>query len=135
MSARRITSFFFRKASSVRPAPRPVSSSGARPVNAARTAADVVVLPIPISPMPTACIPSCAARCACSMPTEMAVSACSRVMAGSRAISPVERRIFRFTISGQRTSASMPTSVTTTESPKAAARADMPVICRVILID
>ena len=54
-------------------------------------------------------------------------------MALSRTMSPVERRIFRSTMTGQRTSASMPTSVTSTLSPKYRARDDMPVRCRVML--
>ena len=79
-----MTCFFFRKLSSVMPPPRPVTCSTPRPVRAASTAAEVVVLPMPISPTPTTRIPSARAWAASSAPVRMALSAFSRVMAGSR---------------------------------------------------
>ena len=93
--ARSMTRFFFSKAASVRPAPLPVTSSTGRPVRAARTAEEVVVLPMPISPTPRTSTPSAAACLASSMPTPIAVTASCRVMAGSWARLPVPLRIRR----------------------------------------
>ena len=90
------------------------------------------MLPMPISPTPMAWTPSSLAWPASSRPTPMASSTSWRVRAGSLARLRVERRIFRFRIAGHRTSALIPTSATTTEFPKYLARADMPVICRVM---
>ena len=84
-----MTRFFVSKALSVRPPPRPVSASTGAPVSAASTADDVVVLPIPISPMPTAPTPSRFACAANSMPMAIARSVSSSLIARSRAILPV----------------------------------------------
>ena len=129
----RSTSFFRAKARSVRPPPRPVTVSISAPVSTASTAAEVLVLPMPISPMPSAVTPPALAMAACSMPAAMAASACGRVMASSMAMSPVLRRTRRFRMPAGVVPQSMPTSTTATSSPKAAAMADMPVLRRVML--
>lgn len=63
-----MTSFFFRNAASVKPPPRPVTSSMLAPVSAARTADEVVVLPMPISPTPRIDTPSFFACAASAIP-------------------------------------------------------------------
>ena len=90
------------------------------------------MLPMPISPTPTASMPSSLAMWARSRPTDRARRASCSVMAGSAAMSPVEKRTFRSSTWGQDTGTQMPTSTTWTWSPKYAARADMPVLCRVM---
>ena len=90
------------------------------------------MLPMPISPTPTASMPSALACRARSSPTAKASRACCSVMAGSTAISPVENRTFRSSTWGQGTGTQMPTSTTCTSSPKYAANADIPVLCRVM---
>ena len=52
-SARRTASTFRTQTSSVTPVPRPVTIAGSAPVSAAVSALAAVVLPIPISPVPT----------------------------------------------------------------------------------
>ena len=130
--ARVTTCFFRRKPASVMPPPRPVTASTGSPVRAASTAAEVVVLPMPISPTPKTATPSALARRASSMPVQTAWAVSCRVMAGSRARLRVPGLIFRFTISGQWYSSAMPTSTTCTWSPKWWAMALMPVQWRVI---
>ena len=78
-----MTSFFFWKASSVMPPPRPVTCSTGASSSTDSTAAEVVVLPMPISPTPRALA---SVRMASPMPVRMARVACSRVMAGSFAM-------------------------------------------------
>ena len=90
------------------------------------------MFPMPISPTPTASMPSALACRARSSPTARASIACCSVMAGSTAISPVENRTFRSSTWGQGTGVRMPTSTTCTSSPKYAANADIPVLCRVM---
>ena len=90
------------------------------------------MLPMPISPMPKAVTPSLLASPACSMPAASASSACRRVMASSRAMLPVVRRMCRSKMAAQRGSWAMPTSTTVTWSPKQAAMEDIPVTRRVI---
>ena len=132
VTARRSTAFFRAKPSSVSPPPRPVTVSMSAPVSTASTAAEVVVLPMPISPMPSAVTPSRRASAACSMPAASASSACCRVMASSRAMLPVVRRICRSKMASQCGFCSIPTSTTATWSPKHAASDDIPVTCRVM---
>ena len=81
--ARRMTAFFLIKLSSVTPPPLPVTVSTSADSSTARTAEDVVVLPMPISPTPRA---SASVSAASLAPVRMAVTACSRVMAGPLAI-------------------------------------------------
>ena len=75
----RITAFFFRKLSSVMPPPRPVTLSTSAPSSTPSTADEVVVLPMPISPIPTA---SASMFSATAAPVKIACKACSRVIAG-----------------------------------------------------
>ena len=71
------------------PAPRPVSSAAGRPSRAQATAAEVVVLPIPISPVQMSRAPRSACSRTSSAPVRTAFLHCSRVMAGPAAQSPV----------------------------------------------
>mgnify|MGYP002417994000 CR=1 FL=1 len=74
-TASEITRFFSANPSSVSPLPRPVTLSTGRFSRQASTAADVVVLPIPISPMPSASAPELCARSAASIPIARASTA------------------------------------------------------------
>ena len=69
------------RASSI-PVPRPVSSVTGRPVASAAIAVDGVVLPMPMSPVPSIRTPSAARLRAMAAPRSMHRSACSLVIAG-----------------------------------------------------
>ena len=70
---------------SSRPAPRPVTRAGSVPVIAAQIADAELVLPIPMSPPATRCAPRPARSSATATPFDIDNSACSRLIAGSRA--------------------------------------------------
>ena len=129
--AREMTSFFFRKDSSVMPPPRPVTFSTGTPRSTASTAEEVVVLPMPISPTPRA---SAFVSMASSAPIKMAFSACLRVMAGPLKIFCVPMAIFRFKTFGSVITALTPTSQTVIPEPKCLARTEAPVLARVRLM-
>ena len=75
--------------SSERPAPRPVIRSTGWPSSTLATALEVVVLPMPISPVAIRQQPSAASSRARLIPLPMASTACSRRMAGPRVKSAV----------------------------------------------
>ena len=100
------------------PVPRPVTCAAGCPVSAAIRQAEGVVLPIPMSPVATASYPASTRSSATSMPTPMASSACSRVMAGPTERSAVPARTFRtHTTSSSWSSEATPMSMTTTLPP------------------
>jgi len=68
--------------SSERPAPRPVIRSTGWPSSTAATALEVVVLPMPISPVASSCTPAAFCSCTSRMPRPTASTAWARVMAG-----------------------------------------------------
>ena len=77
------------------PVPRPVTWTAGSPVSAAMTAEAAVVLPMPISPVANMDAPSATASSTSSMPSAMACSASSLVMAGPWAMLAVPMRILR----------------------------------------
>ena len=82
-------SIFRASPSSERPAPRPVIPSTGWPSSTAATALDVVVLPMPISPVASRPTPAFFCSCTSRMPLPMASTACSRLIAGPRVKSAV----------------------------------------------
>ena len=79
-------------AASEMPVPRPVTSPTERPVMAAMSAADGVVLPMPISPVTRQSAPSATSCSAIKAPTSSAASASAVLMAGSVVRLPVPER-------------------------------------------
>ena len=77
------------------PVPRPVTSAASAPVKAAISAADAVVLAMPMSPVRSTSAPSSIRASATSTPTSSAASASSRVIAGPAARSAVPLRTRR----------------------------------------
>src|SRR5215469_5663712 len=92
---RRTTSTFLASVSLSTPVPRPVTSAASRPVKEQIRAADAVVLAIPMSPVSRHRLPAATRSRATSMPTPMAVTACSRLMAAPMVKSPVPLAILR----------------------------------------
>ena len=79
---RSITSILRRSPASESPAPRPVISATGRPSNTDATAEEVVVFPMPISPVASSCTPARFCARTNARPAAMACTACARVMAG-----------------------------------------------------
>ncbi len=99
------------------PVPLPVIKKAGKPVKAARMAVLGVVLPIPISPVASSSTPFSISAAATSIPASTAARACSLLMAGPVAISPVPgptRRTFR---RGSSTGLTIPTSTQITLAP------------------
>lgn len=117
-SARRTTSTLRAWVSSLIPVPRPVTSAGSTPVKTEIRAADTVVFAMPISPVRSALLPAATRSRAVSMPTSMAATASSRVIAGPVDRSAVPGRILRGSrpgVAGR--SPATPTSITQTSAP------------------
>ena len=85
-----MASIFRASPSSERPAPRPVITSMGWPSSTAATALDVVVLPMPISPVASRPTPAFFCSCTSRMPLPMASTASALLMAGPR-VSPLCR--------------------------------------------
>ncbi len=111
------------------PVPRPVRAATGSPHKAASTAVEGVVLAMPMSPVPNRSVSS-ASDWATSMPASMAATACSRVMAGPRAMLAVPGPTLFETILPAATSgpksAATPMSTTTTRAPASRPRALIP---------
>ena len=106
------------------PVPWPVTAAGSRPVNAQMSAADAVVLAMPMSPVSRHRLPAATRSRAISTPTMIAAWACSRVSAGPAVKSAVPWAILRGSSPGTGPrSAQTPTSTTTTSAPACAANA------------
>ena len=84
-SARSMTWVLRRRPSSSRPVPRPTTSAGGSASRAAHMALAAVVLPMPISPMPSNVTPFATNSVATRMPMLTAAAICARVMAGPSA--------------------------------------------------
>ena len=80
---RQITSIFRAYVAASMPVPRPVASAGSAPVKAQISAADAVVLAIPMSPVTRHRLPAATRSLAISMPAVIAATAWSRVIAGT----------------------------------------------------
>ena len=113
-SARRTAATLRASPSSERPAPRPVKSSAGRPSSAQATAAEVVVLPMPISPVASSRTPAAACRAASRAPVRTACSAWARVMAGPAVMSPVPLPTRQSRTPGAPAKSRMPISTGTT---------------------
>ena len=119
-SARRTASTFPTQTSSATPVPRPVTIAGSAPVSAAVRALAAVVLPIPISPVPTQ---SGAAASTSAAPSAIARTASSRVIAGPFVMLRVPGAMRRSTMPAWPASgAATPRSATTTRAPTWRAR-------------
>ena len=94
-------------------------SSAGLPSSTAATAEEVVVLPMPISPVASRRTPRPRSSRATSTPVRTARTASSLVMAGPRVISAVPRRIFLWTIRAPVRGRATPTSTGTTSAPAA----------------
>jgi hypothetical protein len=88
-----MTVILWRRAAVSNPQPRPAVLAAGRPDRAESTAAAVVVLPMPISPVPNRDMPSACAAPANAMPVSMALKHWASVMAGILAMLPVPRAI------------------------------------------
>ncbi len=100
------------------PVPRPVTSPGSAPVKTEISAADAVVLAMPISPVSRALLPAATRSRAVSMPTSMAALTSSRVSAGPVVMSAVPGRTLRGRrpgVAGR--SEATPTSMMQTSAP------------------
>ena len=117
---RRIASSLRPSPASESPAPRPVIRSTGSPKSTAATALDVVVLPMPISPVASSEKPASRASRTSAMPVSMANSACSRVMAGPCVKSAVPSAM-RLSSTPSTFSPAMPISTGTTSHRAAAA--------------
>src|SRR6266851_384007 len=123
-SAARTTLTFLAHIASSMPVPRPVTSSGSAPVNTATSAADAVVLAMPMSPVSRQRLPAATRSRAISMPTSTALAASSRLMAGPVVMSAVPARTLRDSSPGPGgRSVATPTSTTQTPAPVCAAMA------------
>ena len=110
---RRMASSLRASPASERPAPRPVMTSTGWPSRTAATALDVVVLPMPISPVASSWHPCAFCARTSSMPAAMASTAWVRVMAGPWVKSAVPAAMRRGTTPGTGAPA-MPISTGTT---------------------
>src|SRR5260370_16286684 len=109
------------------PVPRPVASAGSAPVKAQISAADAVVLAMPMSPVTRHRLPAATRSLAISAPVTTAVTAWSRVIAGPAVKSAVPRPILRGSSPGTGSrSAATPTSTTMTSPPAWAPKALTP---------
>src|SRR5664280_1055025 len=109
------------------PVPRPVAAAGSAPVNAAISAAEAVVLAIPMSPATRHRTPLAIRSRATSVPASTAATASARVIAGAVDRSAVPRRTLRSIKPGNAgSSVATPTSTTTTRAPTWAAKAFTP---------
>src|SRR5659263_641743 len=109
------------------PVPRPVAATGSAPVNAAISAAEAVVLAIPMSPATRHRTPLATRSRATSVPASTAATASARVIAGAVDRSAVPRRTLRSIKPGSAgSSVATPTSTTTTRAPTWAAKAFTP---------
>ena len=102
------------------PAPRPVISATGRPSSTLATALDVVVLPMPISPVASSWAPVCFCARTSAMPAAIACTACARVIAGPVVKSAVPAAIRQSAAPGTGAPA-MPISTGTTSQWAAAA--------------
>jgi hypothetical protein len=100
------------------PVPRPVTSAASRRVKCAISAADGVVLPMPMSPVTRQAAPAATSSLATSAPTSSAALASAVVIASPVAMSPVPRLTLRChsKAAGSR-SAATPTSTTASWAP------------------
>ena len=94
-----------------------MTSPGRRPTSAHSSAVAVVVLPMPISPVATMSYPFSAQKSMSSIPTFMAFSHSSWLMAGSETMSPVPFRTFSFLTPAKISSLSIPISTGITSIP------------------
>ena len=97
-----------------RPAPRPVISATGRPSRTQATAEEVVVLPMPISPVAMRPAPRSFSSRTSSTPVRTACSASPRAMAGPWVISWVPLPILRSSTPGIRPESRIPMSTGTT---------------------
>ncbi len=122
------TLFLFSNCSLVRPTPIPTVCSGLSPDKALKTAALVVVFPMPSSPVPRRSYPSFASLSTVSIPTSTAFTACSLVIAGPLEIFWVPQAIFLSIILGLLNFALTPISITFTSAPACFERIHTPMI-------
>ena len=103
------------------PAPRPTRLRASARMSTAATAAEVVVLPMPISPAARRRTPARASPHATAIPTSIARTAPSRDMAEPCAMLPLPRRTFARTMRASSMPRAIPTSTGTTSAPANAA--------------
>ena len=99
------------------PAPRPTSPSGAACSNTDSTAAEVVVLPMPISPVRMMSAPRSSCSRTSSAPVSIARTHSSRVIAGDAVMSSVPFRILRFKTPSAPAKSRIPMSTGKTSHP------------------
>ena len=119
--ARSTTSRLRASEASESPAPRPTRLRASARRSTAATAAEVVVLPMPISPAARRRTPARASPHAPAIPTSIARTAPSRDIAGPCAMLPLPRRTFARTMRASSMPRAMPTSTGTTSAPANAA--------------
>ena len=112
-----IICFLWIRPSLLNPAPFPVISSTGLSSNTLATALEVVVLPIPISPMAMILTPSAAFCPTSSIPVKIACWHCSALMAGSLAKLRVPGIILCCVSPAWLTTSSIPTSTGVTFAP------------------
>ena len=110
---------FLCRPSEDRPAPRPVMSSTGRSSSTAARAEEVVVLPMPISPVASSLTPRPRSSWATSTPARMAWTASSRLMAGPWVMLAVPRRTHFWRMRSPFRGVTVPMSTGTTSTPAA----------------